>query len=193
MNQCPTGGAAASGAMEAMRRFKLGDRVIDETGPEFPDALADAYRKRVRPLCLCKDGGLAMYIAQVGDQYIVKRMPMSGGGHDPSCPSYETPDELSGLGVLMGSAIQVDPESGIAALKVAFSLSKIGRRAAPNAGANGNDTVAGDAKKLSLRSLLHYLWHQAELTAWTSRWARKRHLSMPDQYSPEVPFESSPV
>lgn len=175
MNQCPTGGAAASGAMEAMRRFKLGDRVIDETGPEFPDALADAYRKRVRPLCLCKDGGLAMYIAQVGDQYIVKRMPMSGGGHDPSCPSYETPDELSGLGVLMGSAIQVDPESGIAALKVAFSLSKIGRRAAPNAGANGNDTVAGDAKKLSLRSLLHYLWHQAELTAWTSRWARKRH------------------
>lgn len=116
-----------------------------------------------------------MYIAQVGDQYIVKRMPMSGGGHDPACPSYEPPDELSGLGVLMGSAIQVDPESGIAALKVAFSLTKIGRRAAAHADANGGDTVAGDTKKLSLRSVLHYLWHQAELTAWTSRWAGKRH------------------
>lgn len=116
-----------------------------------------------------------MYIAQVGDQYIVKRMPMSGGGHDPSCPSYEAPDELSGLGVLMGNAIQVDPESGIAALKVAFSLTKIGRRAAPQAGVNGSDTVAGDPKKLSLRSMLHYLWHQAELTAWTSRWAGRRH------------------
>ncbi|MGT2467751.1 DUF1173 family protein (plasmid) [Mesorhizobium atlanticum] len=34
----------------------------------------------------------AMYIAQVGDQYIVKRMPLSGGGHDPSCSSYEPPD-----------------------------------------------------------------------------------------------------
>ncbi len=116
-----------------------------------------------------------MYIAQVGEQYIVKRMPMSGRGHDPACPSYEPPDELSGLGVLMGSAIQVDPESGISALKVAFSLTKIGTRAAPRAGTDTSDTIAGDAKKLSLRSLLQYLWHQAELTAWTSRWAGKRH------------------
>ncbi|WP_085462689.1 DUF1173 domain-containing protein [Mesorhizobium australicum] len=158
-----------------MRRFKLADLIIEETAPEFFNALANAYRKRIRPLCLCKDGGLAMYIAQVGDQYIVKRMPMSGGGHDPACPSYEPPDELSGLGVLMGNAIQVDAESGMSALKVAFSLTKIGTRAAPNPGANGSDTVAGDAKKLSLRSVLHYLWHQAELTAWTSRWAGKRH------------------
>lgn len=116
-----------------------------------------------------------MYIAQVGDQYIVKRMPLSGGGHDPACPSYEPPDELSGLGVLMGSAIQVDPESGLSALKVGFSLTKLGTRAAPNAATTGSDTVAGDTKKLSLRSSLHYLWHQAELTAWTSRWAGKRH------------------
>ncbi|MEQ1954867.1 DUF1173 domain-containing protein [Mesorhizobium sp. CN2-181] len=158
-----------------MRRFRLADQIIEETATGFQNTLADAYRKRIRPLCLCKDGGLAMYIAQVGDQYIVKRMPMSGGGHDPACPSYEPPDELSGLGVLMGSAIQVDPESGMSALKVAFSLMKIGRRAAPTAGANGSDTVAGDVKKLSLRSVLHYLWHQAELTAWTSRWAGKRH------------------
>jgi hypothetical protein len=169
------GDAAASGAMEAMRRFKLADQVIEETAPEFPAALADAYRKRLRPLCLCKEGGLGMYIAQVGEQYIVKRMPMSGGGHDPACPSYEPPDELSGLGVLMGSAIQVDPESGMSALKVAFSLTKIGTRAAPGAGTDATDTIAGDAKKLSLHSLLHYLWHQAELTAWTSRWAGKRH------------------
>lgn len=116
-----------------------------------------------------------MYIARVGEQYIVKRMPLSGGGHDPSCPSYEPPDELSGLGVLMGSAIQVDPESGMSALKVGFSLTKIGTRAPPNPGTNATDTIVGDPKKLSLRSLLHYLWHQAELTAWTSRWAGKRH------------------
>lgn len=158
-----------------MRRFKLADQVVEETASDLRDALADAYRRRIRPLCLCKEGGLAMYIAQVGDQYIVKRMPRSGGGHDSACPSYEPPDELSGLGVLMGSAIQVDPESGMSALKVAFSLTKIGTRAAPNAGTDTTDSIAGDAKKLSLRSVLHYLWHQAELTAWTSRWAGKRH------------------
>lgn len=116
-----------------------------------------------------------MYIAQVGDQYIVKRMPLSGGGHDPSCSSYEPPDELSGLGVLMGSAIQVDPESGMAALKLDFRLSKVGARSAPAAGAVGSDSAVGDTKKLSLRGLLHYLWHEAELTVWTSRWAGKRH------------------
>ena len=158
-----------------MRRFKLAEQVIEETAQDLQVALADAYRQRIRPLCLCTEAGLSMYIAQVGEQYIVKRMPMSGGGHDPACPSYEPPDELSGLGVLMGSAIQVDPESGMSALKVAFSLTKIGTRAAPRAGTDTTDTIAGDAKKLSLRSLLHYLWHQSELTAWTSRWAGKRH------------------
>lgn len=116
-----------------------------------------------------------MYIAQVGDQYIVKRMPLSGGGHDPSCSSYEPPDELSGLGMLIGSAIQVDPESGTAALKLDFRLSKVGARSAPAAGAVGSDSVVGDTKKLSLRGLLHYLWHEAELTVWTSRWAGKRY------------------
>ena len=116
-----------------------------------------------------------MYIAQVGDQYIVKRMPLSGGGHDTACPSYEAPDELSGLGGLVGSAIQIDPESGMSALKVGFSLTKLGTRGGPVRGEGGSDAVDGETKKLSLRSLLHYLWHSAELTVWTSGWAGKRH------------------
>ena len=158
-----------------MRRFRLSDRVIEETAHDLQDVLANAYRHRIRLLCMCKEPALAMYIAQVGDQFIVKRMPLSGSEHDAACPSYDAPDELSGLGVLLGSAIQVDPESGLSALKVGFSLTRVGARAMPVVGGNGADSVAGDTKKLSLRSLLHYLWHQAELTAWTSRWAGKRH------------------
>lgn len=158
-----------------MRRFRLADQVIEEATPNLQDLLADAYRRKLRPLCLCQEPCPAMYIAQVGDQYIVKRMPLSGGGHDPSCSSYEPPDELSGLGMLIGSAIQVDPESGTAALKLDFRLSKVGARSAPAAGAVGSDSVVGDTKKLSLRGLLHYLWHEAELTVWTSRWAGKRY------------------
>ncbi len=106
---------------------------------------------------------------------MVKRMPLSGGSHDPSCSSYEPPDDLSGLGVLMGSAIQVDSESGMAALMLDFRLSKVGTRSVPAAGAVGSNSVVGDTRKLSLRGLLHYLWHEAELTVWTSRWAGKRH------------------
>ncbi|MGX5851083.1 DUF1173 domain-containing protein [Mesorhizobium sp. PL10] len=158
-----------------MRRFRIADQVIEETVSDLQVVLADAYQRKSRPLCLCQAPGVAMYIAQVGEQYIVKRMPSSGGGHDPSCSSYEPPDELSGLGMLMGSAIQVDPESGLASLKLDFSLSKVAGRARPVAGAGSSDSVTGDAKKLSLRSLLQYLWHEAELTAWTSRWTGKRH------------------
>ena len=158
-----------------MRRFRLSDRVIEETAHDLQDVLANAYRHCIRPLCMCKEPALAMYIAQVGDRFIVKRIPLSGSEHDAACPSYDAPDELSGLGVLMGSAIQVNPDSGLSALKVGFSLTKVGPRATPVAGAMSADSVAGDTKKLSLRSLLHYLWHQAELTAWMSRWADKRH------------------
>lgn len=158
-----------------MRRFRLADREMEEASPDLQDALADAYRRRIRPLCLCKEAGLPMYLAQVGDQYIVKRMPLSGGAHDVTCPSYDPPDELSGLGVLMGNAIQIDPETGLSALKVGFSLTKLGSRAAPVAGPGSLESITSDARKLSLRSLLHYLWHQAELTAWTSRWSGRRH------------------
>nr|WP_263485629.1 DUF1173 domain-containing protein [Mesorhizobium sp. ES1-4] len=63
----------------------------------------------------------------------------------------------------------------MAALKLDFSLSKVGSRSAPVGGSSGADSIAGDTKKLSLRSLLHYLWHKAELTVWTARWAGKRH------------------
>ncbi|MET2831248.1 DUF1173 domain-containing protein [Mesorhizobium shangrilense] len=158
-----------------MRRFRIADQVIEESASDLQVVLADAYQRKSRPLCLCKEPGVAMYIAQVGDQYIVKRMPLSGDGHDPSCSAYEPPDELSGLGMLMGGAIQVDSETGMAALKLDFSLSKVGARSASPVGAGGSDSVVGDTKKLSLRSLLHYLWHEAELTVWMSRWAGKRH------------------
>lgn len=158
-----------------MRRFRLAGQVIDETDSGLQSILANAYDLRIRPLCLCREPGLAMYIARVGTQYVVKRMPLSGSGHDPQCPSYEAPDELSGLGVLMGSAIQVDPETGISALKVSFTLTKTGSRPTPVSSSGGTEDVSGDPKKLSLRSLLHYLWHQAELTEWTSRWQGKRH------------------
>lgn len=138
-----------------MRRFRIGGEIIEDDAPALQAALSGAYEGNSRPLCLCKEPGVAMYIAHMGDQYLIKRMPLTGGDHDPSCESYEPPYELSGLGALIGSAIQLDPESGMAALKLDFSLSKTGSRAAPIIPGNGSDSVKGDARKLTLRGLLH--------------------------------------
>jgi hypothetical protein len=161
--------------MEAMRRYRIGSAIFEDDAAAMQPALREAYEYRQRPLCLCRDTGVAMYIARMGDQFLIKRMPLSGGDHDPACASYEPPYELSGLGTLMGSAIQLDPSSGLAALKLDFSLSRTGSRAAPVASGENHETARNDVKRLTLRGLLHYLWHEAELTAWTSRWAGKRH------------------
>jgi hypothetical protein len=117
-----------------------------------------------------------MYIARLGDQFLIKRMPFTGTEHDPACESFEPPYELSGLGALMGSAIQLDPATGMAALKLEFSLSKRGSRASPIGAGNGvADSVGGEVRKMTLRGLLHYLWHEAGMTKWTSAWAGKRY------------------
>lgn len=158
-----------------MRQFRIGGSLHGEDATELQETLAAAYERRERPLCMCRGDGLPMYIARMGSLYAIKRMPLSGGEHDPSCASYESPYELSGLGALMGGAIQLDPQSGRAALKLDFSLSKIGRRAASTQSGPEADSVSGEPRKLSLRGLLHYLWHEAELTVWTSLWAGKRH------------------
>ena len=157
------------------RRFKIGLAIAEEDDPAFGAILAEAYRTRQRPVCLCCDKGAAMYLARVGEQFLVKRMPLSGSDHDPQCQSYEPPYELSGLGPLIGGAIQLDPANGLAALKLDFSLSKRGAQKTAGGPSLGEGPVKNDVKKLSLRALLHYLWHQGGLTEWTAHWVGKRH------------------
>ncbi|MGO4285884.1 DUF1173 domain-containing protein [Bosea sp. TAB14] len=158
-----------------MRRFEIAGAVLNENDPTLPTAIAAAYRDRMRPLCLCREPGIPMYVAAIGEQFVVKRMPLSGGQHDPACDSYEPPLDLSGLGPLMGSAIRLDPASGMAALRLEFSLTRTGSRAAPTPGGSESTSVKSEGRRLSLRGLLHLLWNEAGLTKWTSAWAGKRH------------------
>ena len=141
--------------------------------------LAEMHRKRARPLCPCQHKGVEMYIAKVGDKYIVKRMPGSGSLHSPECDSYEPPPELSGLGEVLGSAIKENTEEGVVELRFDFSLSRIAGRAAPQAG-SGEDTesVRTDGAKLTLRSTLHYLWDQAGFNRWLPAMEGKRNWSV---------------
>lgn len=157
-----------------MRHFLIGDLSVEENSSEFQALLSRAYEQKLRPHCECKDPPVPMYVARLEDQHLIKRMPLSGRAHDPACPSYEPPYELSGLGPLIGSAIQIDA-SGKAALKLNFSLTKRGPRAAPAALTEPSEPgIRSEPRKLSLKAMLHYLWEAGELTEWRSAWAGRR-------------------
>lgn len=159
--------AAAAVYEIAGRRFEVGSR-------GFADAVADAHAAHQRPRCMCLVEGVEMYVARLGEGYIVKRMPDTGSHHAPDCPSYEPPAEFSGLGQVLGNAITEDPATGETTLKLDFPLTKMpGRSTIPPTGGEG-DSVSSTGTKLSLRGLLHYLWDQAELTHWHPGFARRR-------------------
>jgi hypothetical protein len=157
--------------------YLVGAQRLDAGSVGFAEAIAAAHAGRQRPRCLCLVDGVEMYVARLGDGYIVKRMPDTGSQHAPDCPSYEPPPEVSGLGQVLGSAITDDPATGETTLKLDFAMSKIaGRSTMPTAGGD-SDSVASSGTKLSLRGLLHYLWDQAELTRWQPGFAGKRTWS----------------
>ena len=144
-------------------------------GAVLQGALARAHADRIRPLCTCKAPGIEMYIAKVGESYIVKRMPGSGHTHLARCSSYELPASLSGLGELLGNAIRTDSESGIVSLRLDFALTRRGALGAGAGGATDDASVRSDPAKLSLRGILHYLFDQARLTHWSPAMEKKRN------------------
>src|SRR6266542_2024294 len=108
-----------------MAQYKIADYIVAAEDPGFERLLATIYDSDQRPLCLCRGTpGIEMYVAHVGDHYIIKRMPYSGVEHAPDCISYDPPLELTGLGEVLGSAIQENAETGTTTLKFDFSLSK---------------------------------------------------------------------
>jgi hypothetical protein len=158
--------------------FALYGRQITHTHTgETQQLLAAAHADRIRPLCLCRPGGVAMYVAMIGDEkYLIKRMPDSGLAHAHHCPSYLPPEALSGLGQVLGAAITEEADSGLTAIRLGFRMSKT-ERAAPTGIGSGRvtDSVTGDANRLSMRAVLHYLWQEADLATWSPGMAGKRN------------------
>ncbi|BFM18800.1 DUF1173 domain-containing protein (plasmid) [Maricurvus nonylphenolicus] len=163
--------------------YKIGENTVSRDDFDFTQQLMSAYKGKVKPLCMCLPTGVPMYIAHVGDTYIIKRMPNSGGDHHPDCESYEIPSELSGRGDLDNKAIQEDHSTGITKLKLDFALTKNNTtRAAPQGESSEKNTVKSDPAKLSLRSLLHYLYEDAGLNKWYPRMEGKRNWFVVRKY-----------
>jgi hypothetical protein len=157
-----------------MHEYRFDDLIVAAGADDLQAYLADAHGEKMWPLCMCMPDGVPMYVAKMGEHYVVKRMPNTGGTHAPDCASYEPPAELSGLGDVKGGAIQENIEDGITTLKLDFSLSKTVGRAAPAPSGVAADTVRTDGAKLTLRGTLHYLWEEAGLNRWFPAMAGKR-------------------
>ncbi len=139
--------------------------------------------KGTTPLCLCTPGQVKMYIARVGDTFVLKRWPNSRLQHRADCPRYEAPVDASGLGKLIGSAITEDPIAGTVALKLGFSLKKLGRAAPadelvvePGQEVDQKDGAAkAAANRMTPRSMLHYIWDASHLTIWDPSSLKRRN------------------
>ncbi|PZN94118.1 MAG: hypothetical protein DCF30_20830 [Hyphomicrobiales bacterium] len=162
-----------------MRQIAIDGEVIATDSADLQARLRYAQTQQVRPSCLCRNPGLPLYIAGAGGRLILKRMPGTGAKHDPACASYEPPYDLSGLGVVAGSAIIENFETGTTALKLDFSLTKSAGRAPPAPSATPDKgEVRSDGTKLTLRALLHYLWDQSGFNRWRPAMAGKRNWAV---------------
>lgn len=162
--------------------LRIHDELFELTDPALPAALASIYGTKVRPVCACKSGGVEMYISKVVGKFAVKRMPNTGPDHSPECDSYEPPPELSGLGQLVGNAIDEDTDEGVTTLKLGFSLTRVAGKSAPSPGTSEKDSVKTDGNKLTLRGTLHYLWEQAGFNRWSPAMEGKRSWGVIRKY-----------
>ncbi|WP_423383567.1 DUF1173 domain-containing protein [Burkholderia sp. LMG 32019] len=165
-----------------MLRFEIDGRTFSGDDPGLQGALARVHRSKIRPLCLCIKPGIPMYVAKVEGHFLIKRMPDSGASHSADCTSYEPPAQLSGLGEVMGHAIQEDIEDGTTSLRLDFALNKIGGRAPPAPSNSEQDSIKAETSKLTIRSLLHYLWDEAHLTHWHPAMEGKRSWATVHKY-----------
>lgn len=160
-----------------MSNFRIRQQIFGDDHSQLQNALATVHHHPDRPACLCREPAVPMYVAKAGGHYILKRMPGTGSQHDPACDSYEPPAELSGLGEVLGSAIQENVEEGTTALRLAFGLTKRPGHS-PVSDTGEAESVQTDGTKLTLRGTLHYLWEQAEFSKWVPGMAGKRNWSV---------------
>lgn len=154
--------------------YEIAGRQYVRESPGFADAVELAYASRRRPRCMCHLDGIEMYIAKLGDGFLIKRMPETGCQHNPGCPSFESTEDASGRGALLASAIHEDPRTGLTALRLDFSLSTSPGRSTTHSFDAGGASSRNRGTRLSMRGLLHYFWDQAGLTRWQPGFSGRR-------------------
>ncbi|MBO1007960.1 DUF1173 domain-containing protein [Acidovorax sp. SD340] len=155
------------------QRYSIAGQVYDALDPRLQEVLARVREGVDRPRCLCVPDGVEMYVAR-HRQYVVKRMPGTGGQHHPQCPSYEPDAQQSGLGELMGEAI-IETLAGSVELRVDFPWVRVlGRGVAPGEPHDPGE-INVPRRRMSLRALTHFLFERAGFNRWLPAMAGKRN------------------
>ncbi|MEO8155409.1 MAG: DUF1173 family protein [Rhizobacter sp.] len=152
--------------------------------PQLQDALAAVHETSERPRCLCVVGGVEMYVAR-HRQFVVKRMPETGGLHHPSCPSYEPGAQQSGLGELIGDAV-LEPGPGQIELRVDFPWVRTASRGVARGELQAPTEVGAQRRRMSLRALTHYLFERAGFNRWSPAMEGKRNQGVIHKYLHEA-------
>jgi hypothetical protein len=140
-------------------------RLHSSGDPALQQALARVYDSSERPRCMCVPGGVEMYVAR-HDDYLIKRMPGTGGMHHVTCHSFEPEPDSSGLGALIGEAI-VEHAPGEFELRTSFALAHgVGKTAIRREAADEPAAVHTTAARMSLRAVLHFLYDRAGFNRW---------------------------
>lgn len=166
------------------QRFRIRDQVIASHDPRLQSALATIYDAPDRPRCLCRNGGVEMYVAK-HQTYIIKRMPGTGDQHLPNCPSYEPDQTLSGLGELIGQAV-IEHTPDAVELKVGFPLSRTPGRSTPRGQMIERGEVKAQGPRMSLRAVMHFLFERARFNHWVPAMEGKRSQGVIHKYLMEA-------
>lgn len=166
------------------QRFRIAGQVVSADDAHLQAALARAYESPDRPRCLCWPAGVEMYVAR-HRQFVLKRMPGSGVRHHPGCPSFEADEQLSGLGELLGEAV-VESDPGCFELRVDFPWTRVAGRALPHGEPQEAAEVTVARRRMSLRALMHFLFHSAGFDRWSPAMEGKRNQGVLHKYLMEA-------
>lgn len=166
------------------QRFFIKGVTYSAADTRLQDALARVYETPERPRCMCVQGGVEMYVAK-HRQYVVKRMPGTGGEHHPSCASYEPEYGLSGLGELIGDAV-IERSPELVELRVDFPLARVQGRPFPRGDPMQPTDVSVPRRRMSLRAVMHYLFERAGFNRWYPAMEGKRSQAVIHKYLTEA-------
>lgn len=166
------------------QRLAVKGRVLPVGDPQLQDALAAVHETSERPRCLCVPGGVEMYVSR-HRQFVVKRMPDTGGLHHPSCPSYEPEAQQSGLGELIGEAV-LESEPGQVELRVDFPWLRTASGGVARGEMQPPAEVRVPKRRMSLRALTHYLFERAGFNRWSPAMEGKRNQGVIHKYLHEA-------
>lgn len=145
---------------------------LDQHPHETQAILAEC--KGQYPKCLCRSGGVELYIA-CRTRFYLARLPNSGPRHAPFCPSYEPDPSLCGRGAYSSIALS-DRSDGRTSVKLDVPLLiRGGRGEPPSTGPLSGEADQTTRDTMTLRGLLHLLWERAGFNRWSPRMAGRRH------------------